>query len=138
MGKKRFYCEYCDIYLTHDSLEARRQHSRGWKHKTNVRAYYSQLLEQQGAQMLVSSNVNVHPYNGAAGTAVAAGRIAPPPPLPIPPPSAFGGSAPPPVPVFVAGGGSASLSQPSPAPQQQQQQQRQDSGPPGEERPPGL
>jgi U1 small nuclear ribonucleoprotein C len=42
----KYFCDYCDVYLTHDTLNARRSHNQGWKHKANVRAYYSQFLEQ--------------------------------------------------------------------------------------------
>ena len=42
----RYYCDYCDAYLTHDSASVRKQHVTGFKHKANVRAYYA-LFEQQ-------------------------------------------------------------------------------------------
>ena len=42
----KYFCDFCDVYLTHDTLNARRSHNQGWKHKANVRAYYSQFLEQ--------------------------------------------------------------------------------------------
>ena len=57
----RYYCEYCDAYLTHDSATVRRQHISGFKHKANVRNYYLQFMnnntacgpaqQQQGAQL---------------------------------------------------------------------------------------
>ena len=57
----RYYCEYCDAYLTHDSPTVRRQHISGFKHKANVRNYYLQFMnnntacgpaqQQQGAQL---------------------------------------------------------------------------------------
>lgn len=40
----KFYCEYCDIYLTHDSIRARRDHKQGWKHVQNVKNYYMKRL----------------------------------------------------------------------------------------------
>mmetsp|Transcript_7076 Transcript_7076/g.10801 ORF Transcript_7076/g.10801 Transcript_7076/m.10801 type:complete len:117 (+) Transcript_7076:133-483(+) len=40
----RFYCDYCDIYLTHDSQAGRKQHMHGRRHQENVRQYYSQFL----------------------------------------------------------------------------------------------
>ena len=47
----RYYCEYCDAYLTHDSATVRRQHISGFKHKANVRNYYLQFTNfQQNAQ----------------------------------------------------------------------------------------
>mmetsp|Transcript_28272 Transcript_28272/g.36570 ORF Transcript_28272/g.36570 Transcript_28272/m.36570 type:complete len:140 (+) Transcript_28272:31-450(+) len=36
----RYYCDYCDTYLTHDSAPGRKQHMRGWKHRENVKQYY--------------------------------------------------------------------------------------------------
>jgi U1 small nuclear ribonucleoprotein C len=50
----KYYCDYCDVFLTHDTLNARRSHNKGWKHKTNVRAYYSQFLE--GTKSTVNIN----------------------------------------------------------------------------------
>ncbi|MCO5591762.1 hypothetical protein L7F22_045754 [Adiantum nelumboides] len=29
----RYYCDYCDTYLTHDSPSVRKQHNAGYKHK---------------------------------------------------------------------------------------------------------
>ena len=42
----KFYCDFCDVFLTHDTLNVRRSHNAGWKHKANVRAYYADFLEQ--------------------------------------------------------------------------------------------
>ena len=44
----RYYCDYCDAYLTHDSATVRQQHNLGFKHKANVRNYYMQF--DAGAQ----------------------------------------------------------------------------------------
>lgn len=41
----KYFCDYCNIYLTHNSLNARRTHNAGLKHKANVRTYYAQFLE---------------------------------------------------------------------------------------------
>ena len=40
----KYYCDYCEVYLAHDSQSARRQHSRGKKHQECVRAYYLTFL----------------------------------------------------------------------------------------------
>jgi U1 small nuclear ribonucleoprotein C len=65
----RYYCDYCDTYLTHDSVcgatkatidrvrpctdfvalksrqqAGRKQHNRGWKHRENVKLYYEQFV----------------------------------------------------------------------------------------------
>ncbi|RHY96028.1 hypothetical protein DYB35_005146 [Aphanomyces astaci] len=47
----RYYCDYCDTYLTHDSQAGRKQHNRGWKHRENVKLYYEAMLQGQGATM---------------------------------------------------------------------------------------
>jgi len=40
----RYYCDYCDTYLTHDSQAGRKQHNRGWKHRENVKQYYNTIV----------------------------------------------------------------------------------------------
>ena len=48
----RFFCDYCDAYLTHDSAPGRQQHIRGWKHRENFKAYYQQFLPQWEAERM--------------------------------------------------------------------------------------
>jgi hypothetical protein len=36
----KYYCDYCKIFLTHDSPRARRDHNSGWRHALNVKNYY--------------------------------------------------------------------------------------------------
>lgn len=55
----RYYCDYCDTYLTHDSPSVRKQHNAGYKHKANVRSYYQQFEEQQ-TQSLIDQRVKEH------------------------------------------------------------------------------
>lgn len=38
---KRYYCDYCDMYLTKGSYGARNEHKCGHKHRDNVIAWYS-------------------------------------------------------------------------------------------------
>lgn len=52
----RYYCDYCDTYLTHDSPSVRKQHSAGYKHKANVRLYYQKLEEEQ-TQILIDQKI---------------------------------------------------------------------------------
>ncbi|KDO24267.1 hypothetical protein SPRG_09903 [Saprolegnia parasitica CBS 223.65] len=47
----RYYCDYCDTYLTHDSQAGRKQHNRGWKHRENVKLYYEAIVQGNGATM---------------------------------------------------------------------------------------
>ncbi|KAF8819803.1 U1 zinc finger protein [Cardiosporidium cionae] len=46
----KFYCEYCDIYLTHSSPAGRRQHTSGRKHISAKVEYYQNLIREQGFQ----------------------------------------------------------------------------------------
>lgn len=55
----RYYCDYCDTYLTHDSPSVRKQHNAGYKHKGNVRSYYQQFEEQQ-TQSLIDQRIKEH------------------------------------------------------------------------------
>lgn len=45
MGK--CYCDYCDVFLTNDSVAVRKQHNDGNRHKYNVCEYYKQYIGQQ-------------------------------------------------------------------------------------------
>lgn len=42
MGK--CYCDYCDVFLTNDSVAVRKQHNEGNRHKYNVCEYYRQYI----------------------------------------------------------------------------------------------
>ncbi|MCL7050382.1 hypothetical protein MKW94_024426 [Papaver nudicaule] len=55
----RYYCDYCDTYLTHDSPSVRKQHNSGYKHKANVRTYYQQF-EQEQTQSLIDQKIKEH------------------------------------------------------------------------------
>ena len=39
----RYFCDYCDAFLTHDSEAGRQQHNRGWRHRENFRAHYKKF-----------------------------------------------------------------------------------------------
>lgn len=75
----KYYCDYCDTYLTHDSPSVRKTHCSGRKHKENVRLYYQKWLEEQ-VQKLVDDTT-------AAFKAGAAGK--PTGPMPGPPVAAM-------------------------------------------------
>eukprot|EP00891_Asterochloris_glomerata_P007816 jgi/Astpho2/7816/gw1.00117.121.1_t len=53
----RFFCDFCDTYLTHDSIQVRKQHNAGYKHKANVRNYYMQFEEAQ-TQMMIDNKLS--------------------------------------------------------------------------------
>lgn len=38
--------EYCELYLTHETLNARKDHNKGWKHLMNVKNYYARLIDE--------------------------------------------------------------------------------------------
>ncbi|KAG9389820.1 U1 small nuclear ribonucleoprotein C [Carpediemonas membranifera] len=44
MTKNRYYCPYCDVYLAHDSMSARRDHDSGVKHRENVINWYKHFM----------------------------------------------------------------------------------------------
>ncbi|TID19200.1 hypothetical protein CANINC_003770 [Pichia inconspicua] len=43
----RYYCPYCNTYLTHDSTSVRRNHRAGRPHQTAYNAYYARVLAEQ-------------------------------------------------------------------------------------------
>lgn len=55
----KYYCDYCDIYLTHDSVVVRKSHNAGWKHRQAVREYYQQF-EVDWAQALIDAKIREH------------------------------------------------------------------------------
>lgn len=78
----KYYCDYCDTYLTHDSPSVRKTHCTGRKHKDNVKFFYTKWMEEQ-AQNLID----------ATTAAFKAGKIAQNP-FVTPPPSVGPGSMP--------------------------------------------
>jgi len=50
----KYYCDYCDTYLTHDSPSVRKTHCAGRKHKDNVKFFYQKWMEDQ-AQSLIDA-----------------------------------------------------------------------------------
>lgn len=41
----KFYCDYCDIFLTHDAKRVRKDHNAGWKHAAQVKAHFMGTLK---------------------------------------------------------------------------------------------
>eukprot|EP00092_Neocalanus_flemingeri_P002989 GFUD01003197.1.p1 GENE.GFUD01003197.1~~GFUD01003197.1.p1 ORF type:complete len:136 (-),score=18.19 GFUD01003197.1:109-516(-) len=78
----KYFCDYCDTYLTHDSPSVRKTHCAGRKHKENVKFYYQKWMEEQ-AQNLIdattaafkSGKLSTHPH---IGPAVPPPSVAPP------------------------------------------------------------
>ncbi|BGP37312.1 U1 small nuclear ribonucleoprotein C [Rhodotorula kratochvilovae] len=50
MGK--YYCDYCDVFLTHDSASVRRAHNSGRNHLSNVRDYYANLGSERAQELI--------------------------------------------------------------------------------------
>mmetsp|Transcript_51066 Transcript_51066/g.119519 ORF Transcript_51066/g.119519 Transcript_51066/m.119519 type:complete len:128 (-) Transcript_51066:60-443(-) len=44
----KFYCEYCDLYLTHSGKAGRYQHLTGRRHINNKIEYYQALIREKG------------------------------------------------------------------------------------------
>ena len=102
----RFFCDYCDAYLTHDSAPGRQQHIRGWKHRDNFKAHYEKFYpafvanataKMQAAQMQAQIQAQANAFafpapslTGAFPRPPAMGGFPPPPPppnFPQPPPN---------------------------------------------------
>ncbi|KAI8920154.1 U1 zinc finger-domain-containing protein [Powellomyces hirtus] len=60
----RYYCDYCDIFLTHDSPSVRKAHNAGWKHRMHVQNYYSALAPEQVEQIIEKLMIA---YDGVPG-----------------------------------------------------------------------
>uniref|UniRef100_A0A1I7TVH0 U1 small nuclear ribonucleoprotein C n=1 Tax=Caenorhabditis tropicalis TaxID=1561998 RepID=A0A1I7TVH0_9PELO len=62
----KYYCDYCDTFLTHDSPSVRKTHNGGRKHKDNVRMFYQKWMEDQ-AQKLVDQTARAFATNRMQG-----------------------------------------------------------------------
>lgn len=101
----RYYCDYCDAYLTHDSPSVRKTHCSGRKHKDNVRIYYQKWMEEQAKKLLETAQ-----KNRPAGMPAPFG---PPPGLAFPPGGLPPGFRPPGM-QFSAGGPPMNMMPPNP------------------------
>uniref|UniRef100_A0A8C5W5W5 U1 small nuclear ribonucleoprotein C n=1 Tax=Microcebus murinus TaxID=30608 RepID=A0A8C5W5W5_MICMU len=100
-----FYCDYCDMYLTHDSPSARKTHCNGRKHKENVKDYYQKWMEEQAQSLIDKTTAPFQqgkiPPTPFSAPPPAGAMIPPPPSLPGPPhpgmmPAPYMGGPPPP------------------------------------------
>ena len=102
----KYFCDYCDVYLTHDSMSVRKAHNSGRNHLRNFVDYYQQIGHEK-AQTVIDSITSAY---GDAGQqmpmpggmmqpAAFGGGMGPPPGFPggmqFPPPGAFPGGMPP-------------------------------------------
>ncbi|KAJ5086802.1 hypothetical protein NUU61_008109 [Penicillium alfredii] len=108
------FCDYCDVYLTHDSMSVRKAHNAGRNHLRNVVEYYQQI-GQEKAQSVIDSITSSYAAEGQPlpnpamvppgafpppfGFPGRPGQV-PPPPFGIPPPGAPGAPGLPPHTLF--------------------------------------
>jgi U1 small nuclear ribonucleoprotein C len=59
----KYFCDYCDVYLTHDSMSVRKAHNNGRNHLRNVVDYYQQI-GQEKAQSVIDSITNSYNEQG--------------------------------------------------------------------------
>ncbi|KAK3684912.1 U1 zinc finger-domain-containing protein [Podospora appendiculata] len=61
----KFFCDYCDVYLTHDSMSVRKAHNTGRNHLRNVVDYYQQIGHEK-AQSVIDSITSSYAAEGQA------------------------------------------------------------------------
>ncbi|KAJ9202867.1 hypothetical protein DTO164E3_2840 [Paecilomyces variotii] len=90
--------DYCDVYLTHDSMSVRKAHNSGRNHLRNVVEYYQQIGHEK-AQSVIDSITSSYAAEGQVNPMLqqgAPGAYPPPPPFGFPgrpgqlPPPPFG------------------------------------------------
>ncbi|KAF7355469.1 U1 small nuclear ribonucleoprotein C [Mycena sanguinolenta] len=94
----KHYCDYCDVFLTHDSTSVRKAHNSGRNHLSNVRDYYASLGHDK-AQSIIDQITSAYETSGGPppgyGAPMFGGPMGPPPPgfggprPPFPPPNGF-------------------------------------------------
>ncbi|KZT13080.1 zf-U1-domain-containing protein [Laetiporus sulphureus 93-53] len=88
----KHYCDYCDVFLTHDSASVRKAHNSGRNHLANVRDYYASLGHDK-AQSIIDQITAAYETSGGpppGGFGFGPQHLAPPAPF-APPPMGFGG-----------------------------------------------
>ncbi|XP_032805257.1 U1 small nuclear ribonucleoprotein C [Petromyzon marinus] len=76
----KYYCDYCDTYLTHDSPSVRKTHCGGRKHKENVKDYYQKWMEEQAQNLIDQTTAAFQQGKMGSGPSAAGGSMIPPPP----------------------------------------------------------
>ncbi|KAF8917859.1 U1 zinc finger-domain-containing protein [Mucidula mucida] len=59
----KHYCDYCDVFLTHDSASVRKAHNSGRNHLANVRDYYASLGHDK-AQNIIDQITSAYESGG--------------------------------------------------------------------------
>ena len=62
----KYYCDYCNIYLTHDTVKVRRDHNSGWKHALQVKLHFMQHVDQQQLQWTLNDVIGEYSRRGEA------------------------------------------------------------------------
>ncbi|KNZ74821.1 U1 small nuclear ribonucleoprotein C [Termitomyces sp. J132] len=94
----KHYCDYCDVFLTHDSTSVRKAHNSGRNHLANVRDYYASLGHDK-AQSIIDQITAAYETSGGpppGGFGFGPQHLVGPPPGYGGPPAGFGGPVPPP------------------------------------------
>jgi len=108
----KFFCDYCDVYLTHDSMSVRKAHNAGRNHLRNVVEYYQQIGHEK-AQSVIDSITSSYAESGQANPMLSQtgpmGFGPPPPGFPPPLPGLPGM----PVPPFMPPGGAGMIPPPN-------------------------
>jgi hypothetical protein len=76
----RYFCDYCDAYLTRDSAPGRAQHLRGWRHRENFKNYYMQYFGAWNAQQMAANGGAFMQFPPQMGM----GQMMPPPMMAMP------------------------------------------------------
>jgi len=97
----KYFCDYCDTYLTHDSPSVRKTHNSGRKHKENVKTYYTTWMEEQAQHLIDQTIKQAEKSKQANAPPNMPGmplppRMALPPGMPLPPPGMIPGMMVPP------------------------------------------
>jgi len=83
----KYYCDYCDVFLTHDSTSVRKAHNSGRNHLTNVRDYYASLGHDKTQDFI--DNITKAIERSGGGRPMMGGPAG----FGAPPPRQFGGNA---------------------------------------------
>ncbi|KAF7883412.1 uncharacterized protein EAF02_005332 [Botrytis sinoallii] len=98
------FCDYCDVYLTHDSMSVRKAHNSGRNHLRNVVDYYQQIGHEK-AQSVIDSITSSYAAEGQSSSNPMLHNPAASAPFPPFPPANFPGGVPPPFPPSSGPGG---------------------------------
>ncbi|KAF8204705.1 U1 small nuclear ribonucleoprotein C [Pholiota molesta] len=93
----KHYCDYCDVFLTHDSTSVRKAHNSGRNHLSNVRDYYASLGHDK-AQNIIDQITSAYESGGPppGGFGFGPQHLGGPPPGFGAPPMGYGGQPMPP------------------------------------------